>query len=68
MEEPYAPGARAILSSAVLEAKPGSHSTVRLRELEALGDREMSVVTGVSRGQVGPGILFGLLTMNFLMY
>lgn len=46
--------------------KAGSHSMVRLRQLEVL-DEEMSIVTGGFLGRVGPGVSFGFFTTNFLI-
>lgn len=64
---------RAIVSSAVLgamEATPklNSCSVVRMRQLEVLGDEEMSVATGAPNGEVSPGALFGSLPINVLTY
>lgn len=47
--------------------KPGPCSVVRLRQLKVLGEEEMSVATGAPvSGAVGPGVLFGSSTTNFL--
>lgn len=60
------------MSSAVLVAmevtpKPGSHSMIKLKKLGILRE-EMSVDTAASRGQLGPDILFGSFTTNFLIF